>query len=410
MNGTSPASMRKSKYAEDVIGSDKFIAKLEEAEDEEIPKIVVKDHKFNFKGIFGSILVKKAEAKQNAISEPIPELTPQNQSLLQPNNKDDVDISQCYSSMVSNPFHIKIIEQNENSGLISKKSRNSSLKDASEKEFQNDDDIKIDSGNIAILNNTADTGADSNEHKESEEIKVHKKKKKKKKKKKTVPNEDAPNEPNEDASIEDASNEPNEDAPNGQVKNANTDIPEKNKMIVPEPIVESKIEVKPEEPHEDIKLHGLDSIERPVNLDNYLLRDQTNSVLNKFKKKKKKKRKNNVDETADHESKTGTAPTQESSVDKTTLGELKGVPKKIYERDTDSSVLGGSVKSSGKKSSNISNYSSPNNIPVMSGGDMDVKKYIKTVKDIESEKEQYKRDKNSNSSSSKDDKKKSRYD
>lgn len=399
ITGASPLA-KKNKLAEDIESSEKFIAKLEELDQEEIPKIVIKNNNLSFKSMFSAILIKKKvieEAKKS--SEPVQK----NSNLLSPEKDDYINTNVSFTSQVSNPFHIKIIEQNENSELISKKSRNSSLKASLEKDPQNKDDGKNeDSAKIEVMNNTADTGADSGERKGSEEEKKPKKKKKKKKKAAQNNEEDVPK-----VVVAGETATPDKD------QEKQEESQEKKPEIIEEKKPEPVQEIEPEEvkikvPVEDIKLHGLNSLDKPVNLDKYLLSDQTNSVLKKYKKKKKKKKNNNGDETADPESKTGTAPTQESSIDKPQLGELKGVPKRGSGRDTGSTVLAGSVESNGKRSSN-SSFSNPANKPIMDGGDMDVKKYMKTIKQIESEKEQYKKEVLSNSLSSKADNKSSRY-
>lgn len=397
--GASP-SAKKSKFAEEIESSDKFIAKLEEQDQEEIPKIVIKSNNLSFKSMFLTMLNKKKGIEEPAKpAEPIK----QNSNLLSPDKDDYINTNISFTSQVSNPFHIKIIEQNENSELISKKSRNSSLKASSKKNLQNKDEDKDQDQDLAkaeLMNNTADTGADSAERKGSEEEKKPKKKKKKKKKAAQNNEDEIPKVIVADETV----------IPDETVKPDETEQEKQEEVVEtnPEPVQEIKPEeVKVNVPVEDIKLHGLKSIDMPVNLDKYLLSDQTNSVLKKYKKKKKKK-KNNGDETADPESKTGTAPTQESSIDKPQLGELKGVPKRNSGRDTGSTVLAGSVESNGKRSSN-SSFSNPNNKPIMDGGDMDVKTYMKTIKQIENEKEQYKKEVMSNSLSSKADKKASRY-
>ena len=423
-----PSPSRKSKFYDDVENSEKFIQKLREAdESSEGNKVNIRRpekkstvkllNNDSSKDVQPKINIEKTKEAES--SNPVSE---KDASMLMSPDRINLRESQIsLQSQVSNPFKIQIIEQTENDDIINQKSRNSSLQASVEKKKEEE---------TAGNNATQAQSANPDEAKAEDTTPKPKKKKKKKKKAKNHGEGDDQTEHNvTDIGKPDGAGPKSED---------------------PKPSEEAK---EPQEvtPREKVELQGI-HVEKPLNLDKLLLSNQTdgNGAFSKIKKKKKKKKKGKTneedtsqpmetqedDKTEDRSNHTPDIPTSSASKD---LGDTKRQPKKPGSGKTDSTVLAGSVQSGGnnkfgiytsdavskgsdsgkaktleemsgrkelgklkgdpRKRGTPHNGSSKasHNTSVMDGGDMDVKEYMKTIKQIEQEKDQYKREKMSGS-------------
>jgi hypothetical protein len=431
------------------------------------------------------------------------------QSLLAPgNNKDDLTSQVSLYSQVSNPFNIKIIEDNETENYINNtknpisediqsKDSSSNPKRASEKaegnvsekdEIKNDEKAKentekkkmkiklnsetkikkrIEEKAEKKAENDKENAEKTTEEKDAENLEY--KSKNAPKNENVVPsnistNEEDHSESNLKSKKKKAKNKPINPSEEPNI----TPLAEEAKYVPPkriEPVSkeepqeeEKQIEKLKIEPKEDIKLHGLTAVAKPVDLDKLLLSDQTNGILKKIKKKRKVKRVKKKISAADvnqtmqplkddnitNEEKNGEST--KHSEEKTQLNE-EILDKKPGSGKTECTVLNGSVNSatkeklgglltdpksltkvrlkniktlkemSGKKnlgelkSARLSNGTPKrtlNNTSIMNGGDVDVNTYIKNIKQIEQEKNQFKRQLMSGSNSSNASKKQSK--
>ena len=197
-------------------------------------------------------------------------------------------------------------------------------------------------------------------------------------------------------------------------KKVDTTIPELPKRIELQDAKlneDKKIEQPPAtiEPREDVQLHGLGSIEKPVDLDKLLLSDQTSGILAKIKRKKKIKRKIskaaprdlNDDLVQNGEMEIDTKPKQNDEDKKfnNTYDDRNKHSESATRTNTPSSKISkdvrlGKIQERGNRSNRRGSRSSSkmSNASVLDGGNMDVNSFIKNMKEIENEKKRYKRD------------------
>lgn len=293
--GNQTPSASKSKVGDNE-SSEKFIQRLREEEGTNKIDIIKKPtnkvgFKLDFKKLTNMLLkqktaLKKTEElkkKENGISINL------NKDLLAPGKNDLIETKSSMNSVVSNKYKISIIEQNEESEFLKKITNHSKPDSSSPKDEEklngsfSEEAAKV---KISIAEPIEDTLQSEQEPTErTEELKtegeeqVKKPKRKRKKKKKSTRK--------------------------NQLEQVN---PEAKEITIPDRIEvegekeneeKAEVEVPVPEDKEPIKLSGLQSVDKPVNLDKFLLSDQTNSILRKIKKKKKKKRSAKNAETPD---------------------------------------------------------------------------------------------------------------
>ena len=225
---------------------------------------------------------------------------------------------------------------------------------------------------------------------------------------------------------------------------AKTSDPPLEPTVVPKPKSEVIVEAPKAEPKEDIKLHGFNPVPKPVDLDKLLLSNQTNSILKKIKRKKKKVKKVKEEDIevqpngdiiiAPNRSSVENHRSGEVKIEDSKAGSEKGNTSELKSsvNSTKKSILSISVKKikklplkdmktieqmSGKRElSQVRTARQSNGTPkkfhnssaVITGGDTDVKTYIKNMKQLEQEKNKFKRELLTGSVSSKGSKKPSK--